>query len=108
MKPPKKKFQVHYTRSSKTMPLKSAIESFLKSSNMEQKFGHEKIKRSWEEIMGAPIARRTTKLFVKDKKLFICISSAPLKNEMILSKRKVLARIHEFPGGKSIEDLVFI
>lgn len=107
MKDPKK-FQVHYNRSSKTLPLKSVIESFLKSSKMEQKFGHEKVKQSWEEIMGKPIARRTTKLFVKDKKLFIAISSAALKNELILSKSTILARIHEFPGGKSIQDLVFI
>ena len=105
---PPKNFKVHYNRSSKTLPLKAAIESFLKSNNMEQKFGHEKIKQSWEEIMGGPIARRTTKLFVKDKKLFIAISSAPLKNEMILSKSKILERIHEFPGGRSIESLVFI
>jgi len=107
MKTPKK-VRVHYNRSSKTLPLKSAIEAFLKSENMEQKFGHEHIKRSWEEIMGTPIAKRTTKLFVKDKKLFIEVSSAPLKNELILSKSKVLARIQEFPGGKSIEEVVII
>jgi len=75
---------------------------------MESKFGHEQIKQSWEEIMGAPIARRTSKLFVKNRKLFIELNSAPLKNELIISKSKVIARIHEFPGGKSIDDLVFL
>lgn len=107
MKQPKK-YRVHFNRSSQTLPLKSVIDSFLKTSNMEAKFGHEQIKQSWEEIMGAPIARRTNKLFVKNRKLFIELNSAPLKNELIISKSKVIARIHEFPGGKSIEDLVFL
>lgn len=108
MKKKAEKFRVHFNRSSQTLPIKSVVEAFLKTSNLEAKFGHEQIRQSWTEIMGEPIARRTTKLFVKNRKLFIQLSSAPLKNELIISKTKVLQRIHEFPGGKSIEDLVFL
>ena len=104
----KKKYKSYFDRTSQSLPMKSVFEAFLKDANIVQKFSHERIKQSWEEIMGAPIARRTSKLFVKDSKLFIEITSGPLKNELALSKSKVLARVHEFAGESSIKDIVFI
>ena len=103
-----KKYKPYFDRTSKSLPMKAVFEEFLKDSRFTQKFNHERIKYSWEEIMGEPIARRTSKLFIKDAKLFVEIISGPLKNELILSKTKVLARVQDFPGGSSIKDIVFL
>ncbi|MFT5913870.1 MAG: hypothetical protein ACI81T_000354 [Bacteroidia bacterium] len=102
------KYKRYQDRSFKSMDFKTVFDAVLKEANISQKFSHERLKQSWGEVMGEPIARRTTKLFVKDKKLFIQLSSAPLKNELILAKLKVLNRVQEFLGDKSIEDVVFI
>ena len=106
MKTPKSVYYRH--RTSETLPLKAAIDAFLKDARMEQKFGHEHIKLAWAEIMGAPIAKRTTKLFVKNNKLYIELNSAPLKQELMMSREKVLERVHEFAGGKSIQQVIFL
>ena len=58
--------------------------------------------------MGKPIATRTLKLFIKEKKLYVKLNSAPLKNELTLQKSKVLELLHAEIGEKVIVDILFL
>ena len=56
------------TRSKDNMSLKEAIESLMRVYKLQNKYDETYIIAHWEEIMGKPIAARTTKIFIKDKK----------------------------------------
>ena len=58
--------------------------------------------------MGNTIASRTGKITLYNKKLKVKIESAPLKNELNLSKSKVLEVLEKELGKGVIEDIVFI
>ena len=58
--------------------------------------------------MGAPIAKRTNKLFVKNRTLFVELNSAALKHELSLSKSKIMSIFEEEFGRKLIDDIVFL
>jgi predicted nucleic acid-binding Zn ribbon protein len=63
---------------------------------------------SWEVLMGKPIAARTSKIYINNKTLFVQITSAPLKKELSMSKRRILELL-EREGGKGIvEDIHFL
>ena len=58
--------------------------------------------------MGQAIASRTNRLYVRDRKLHIEISSAPLRNELVNAKQKLIQLVNKDMGSEVIDDVVFI
>jgi predicted nucleic acid-binding Zn ribbon protein len=96
------------SRRASAMPLKEAINELLQVYNLKQKFDEKQVISFWGKVMGPPIASRTSSLYVKDKKLFVKLTSAPLKNELNMSKGKVLQLLEKEFGPGVIEDVVFM
>lgn len=88
-------------RKSNTSTVGEAIRDLLNVYRLQHKFDEARLIESWDRLMGKSIASRTTRLFIKDKKLFIQVSSAPLKNELSLSKAKII-EIFDREVGKDI------
>ena len=63
---------------------------------------------SWGELVGKTIADRTTNLYIKDKKLFVKISSGPVKKELQLNKSKVMLLIESQLGTGIIQEVIFL
>ena len=94
-------------RKNETESVREAIESMLDSYKLRGKFDQTKLIGSWESLMGKPIARRTEKLYVKDKVLFVKLNSAPLRQELTMKKNKVLEIIHEKFDKELVTDVLF-
>ena len=88
--------------------IKDALKNMLHDYHLESKYQATVIKSSWQEIMGKTIASRTRKISLYKKKLKVEIDSAPLKNELNMSKTKVLALLEKEFGKGVIEDIKFI
>lgn len=95
-------------RTAETSTVKSAIHELLNTYKIKDKFTATQITASWGTLMGEPIARRTEKVYMKDKKLFVKLNSAPLKNELSLSKQKVKNLFQQEFGDNAVEDIVFL
>jgi predicted nucleic acid-binding Zn ribbon protein len=103
-----KKYPSRNNRQAEVHTLKEVIEEMLTTYKLRGKYNETRLISSWEKIMGKPIASRTLKLFIKDKKLYVKLNSAPLKNELNLSKTKVLDLLHAEIGHKVLEDILFL
>jgi len=97
-----------YPRKSNLSTVGESVNELLKTYRIQSKFDATRLTSSWERLMGAPIARRTKRVFVKDRKLFVELSSAPLKHELRLSKRMILDIFDREFGQKILDDIVFI
>ena len=93
--------------SSNEQSLKDAIGSFLKSSRLSGKLANRKIIDGWEKIMGTMIARHTKQISIYDKKLFLHLDSAPLKQELFYSREKIIRMLNEEAGEEVIKEIVF-
>lgn len=92
-------------------PIKSfhkAFQGFLREENLEHTFRQKKLLTNWEQVMGKTIASRTEKLFIKDRVLFIKVTSAPLKNEMLVAKPQILEIITKELGPNEVTDVRFL
>lgn len=87
---------------------KDAFEQFLKEEHLDEKFQQCQLILSWERIMGRPVAARTTKIYFRDKMLFVELSSAALKQELNNSRQLILKRIEEKMGRKVVVDVRFL
>jgi len=95
-------------RKSDTSSIKSAIEDMLKSYRIKDKFDENKLIANWEQIMGTPIARRTEKVYIKNKVLYAKITSSALRHELTIARQKVLDVIYEHVEKDLIKDVRFI
>jgi hypothetical protein len=95
-------------RSNGVTTLKDAIDEMLKAYKLRNKFNETYLVTFWEQLMGRGIASRTGKLYVSDKKLYIQITSPPLKQELVMAKSKVIELINREMGETVVEDVIFI
>jgi hypothetical protein len=58
------------------------------------------------KTMGAMIANRTVSLKVSDKKLFIRVNSAPLREELFIFRDKIKANLNKEIGDEFIEEII--
>lgn len=97
-----------FKRSAQTaQPLQEVFREFLRRYQIDQKFDETYLIVFWEKIMGPTIANRTTKLFIKDKVLFVTLNSAPLKQELSHSKSTILGLFEKEVGSGVVKDIVF-
>jgi predicted nucleic acid-binding Zn ribbon protein len=96
------------SRKTDATPLKECIDELLEVYKLKGRLNHAHVITSWEKIMGSPIAKRTSTIYFQDKKLFVKLTSAPLKQELSFSKSKILQMINADLGEKFVEDIVFI
>ena len=93
-------------RKKEAAPLEEAFNDLLKAFRLEDKFKEKQLINSWGEIVGRTIADRTTSVFIKEKKLFIKLSSGPVKKELMLNRSKVMILIEEKVGKGVVEELI--
>ncbi|MDQ6903773.1 MAG: DUF721 domain-containing protein [Bacteroidota bacterium] len=86
--------------------LGDALKQFLKTSKLKSGVQAMQIEEAWEKIMGKTIARYTDKIEIVNSTLFISSSVAPLKNELLYQKAKIIERVNEALGEKVIKDVV--
>ena len=94
-------------RKSETSSVKEAIDAMLEAYKLRGKFDQTKLINSWESMMGKPISRRTEKIFIKEKMLFVKLNSAPLRHELTIAKAKVIEIIHRNFDKRLVNDVKF-
>ena len=94
-------------RKANDQSLKDALQEMLHSFRLDQKFRQKKMIASWEKIMGPTVAHRTTELIFRDKKLFVYLSSASLREELVNSREKIKDLLNEEAGAEIVDEIVF-
>ena len=93
--------------SANEQPLKSAIGEFLKVSRLSGKLAEHKVIEGWEKLMGKMIAKHTTHISISNKKLYLQLDSAPLRQELFFSREKLIKMLNEEAGEEVIREIVF-
>jgi hypothetical protein len=83
-----------------------AIQQFLNQSRIKGDIQAMQIEDAWEKIMGKTIAKYTDKLQIFGEKLVITTHVAPLKQELIYQKEKIIQRVNEAFGKKIISEVI--
>ena len=83
-----------------------ALKAFLNKSRIRGDIQALEIDAVWEQIMGKTIARYTDRLQIIGDKLFIYTHVAPLKNELVYQREKIIERVNEALGSKTIKEVI--
>ncbi len=96
------------TRVAGVTSLKDAIGQLLKHYQLQSRFNETYLEAFWGRMMGQAIASRTNKIYVRDRKLHLEITSAPMRNELVNARQKLIQVINKDMGTDVIDDVVFI
>jgi len=83
-----------------------AMEQFIKSSRLKNGIQAVRIDDVWEEIMGKTVAKYTDKIQIIGTTLYITTHVAPLKNELLYQKVKIMERVNEALGENTIKEVI--
>ena len=87
--------------------LKQAIEALINNFKIKERLNETAIITEWERIVGKMVARHTSKIYIKNKVLFVELDSAALRNELGYAKTRLLAAINAEVKANVITDIVF-
>ena len=84
----------------------NAIEGMLKAYHIEERFDEANLVASWEKVMGLAIAKRTSNIYIRNKKLFVYLTSAPLRHELNMSRDKILVLLSKEFGKPIVNEVI--
>src|SRR5258707_6514366 len=67
-----------------------AIRQLLKEYHLKPKFDEASVVASWERIAGKPVAKRTKRIYIRNKVLFIELDSPAMKSDLSFHKNHLL------------------
>lgn len=83
-----------------------AIQKLLKSYHIKTKFDEANLIASWERLVGKVVAKRTKKLHIRNKVLFVELDSPALKNDLLLHKSRILEIFQKEFGADVLTEIV--
>ena len=83
-----------------------ALQQFLNKSKLKTGVQAMQIEDVWEKIMGKTVAKYTDKLQIVGSTLFVSTVVAPLKNELLYQKEKIIEMVNAELGEKVIKEVV--
>ena len=85
-----------------------AIRELLSSYRITTKFDEANLIGSWERLAGKPIARRTKKIYIRNRVLFVELDSPSMKHDFSLHKAQVLELFKKEFGAGIITDIIIM
>lgn len=93
-------------RRSKTVNISVVLEELLKKQGLDGKLREHRLLQSWEGLLGKTMARHTRNLYIKDRTLFVTLSSSVARNELMMIKDELIKRLNEQAGAMLIDNIV--
>ena len=96
------------TRSGDIIPLKEGLEALVRAYRLQGKLNEVTVVSSWERVMGKAVALKTQEVYVNKGRLFVRLSSAPLKHELLMAKTRVAELINAEVGEVVVKEVIFL
>jgi predicted nucleic acid-binding Zn ribbon protein len=93
-------------RRSDIQSLGSAIKDFLKEKQFDGKLAEVDAVNSWEKIIGRPVARATTSIYIKDQTLYLHLKSSVVRNELFMMRNDIIRAMNEHAGRVIVKAIV--
>lgn len=91
-----------------TTHIGDAIQELLKSYHIKNKFDEANLVTSWERLVGKPVAKRTKKIFMRNRVLFVELDSPSMKHDLNLHKGRILDVFQKEFGKDTIGEIVIM
>lgn len=87
--------------------LGEVIRDFLEENrSLREKIYTNRIERAWGEVLGTMVLQYTRNIYVKNRILYVSLSSSVLRSELTLSRERLVKSLNAHAGAEVIDDIV--
>jgi len=84
----------------------SLLHKFVKANKLEKGLAEYRLMKSWKDLLGITVAKKTKSMHIRNRKLFITLHSSVVRNELGMIKDTLIPRLNEAAGFDVIDDIV--
>ncbi len=88
--------------------ISQAIQEMLKQQHLKPKFDETNVVASWERIVGKAIAKRTKRIYIRDKVLFVELQSPSMKHDLGYHKPHMLDLFKKEFGDNVVSEIILM
>jgi predicted nucleic acid-binding Zn ribbon protein len=86
--------------------LKSVLNKLIDKNSLSSGLNNVKVQSLWEKTMGVNVNSYTTEIYLKNKTLYVSLSSSVLRQELSYGKQKIIDLINDEIGANIINKIV--
>ncbi len=95
-------------RNSEEERIDDVVNKLLKAYGLTKNYDEYEAVNSFKKIMGAPIVKYTHEIRLKNKRMYIKLTSSVIREELSMGKSKIIKMINEDLGKVVVLDIVFV
>ncbi len=87
-------------------PISDVVYQYLREQGLETPLNEFRLIQAWNTVMGKTVSRYTQDLQIHNQVLYVTLSSAPLKNEIMMRRTQLAKALNEHVGAQVISSIV--
>ena len=84
----------------------SLLRQFVKANKLEKGLAEYRLIKSWKDLLGITVAKKTKSLHIHKRKLYVTLHSSVVRNELGMMKDTLIPKLNEAAGMDVIDDVV--
>jgi len=82
------------------------ILQYLREFGLETPLNEHRLLQAWDKVLGPAVSRYTKELRIYNQALFVTITSAALRNELMMRRTELVSRLNAEAGAQVITQIV--
>ena len=88
-------------------PIGKLIQQFLRQESLESPLNEQRLLDAWPQILGPAIASYTKELYIRNQILYVHLTSAALRQELMMGRDLLVRNLNEQVGAQVIVNIIF-
>ncbi len=82
------------------------IQQYLREMGLETPLNEHRVIQAWSKVLGPSVSRYTKEVRIYNQVLFVTLTSAALRNELMMRRTELVARLNAEAGAQVITQIV--
>ena len=87
-------------------PVGGVILQYLREYGLETPLNEHRLIQAWDKVLGPAVSKYTKELRIYNQVLFVTVSSAALRNELMMRRTELVLRLNTEVGAQVITQIV--
>ena len=87
-------------------PIGELVRHFLRQESLESPLNERRLISAWAGVLGPTIASYTREIYIKNQTLYVHLTSAPLRQELMMGREMLVRTLNRHVGAQVIANIV--
>ena len=83
------------------------IRNYFRQECLESPLNERRLIAAWSEVLGSAVASYTRELYIKNQVLYVHLTSAALRQELMMERELLVRNLNRHVGAQVITDIMF-